>query len=331
MKRITVSAPGKLMLLGDHAVVHNRPCLVTAVEQRMQATVTVLTTPELQLEAPGVNVTGYKKSLKELGKGDIPKGAKFVEIAVKNFLKKYKFQGGLLVQTKSAFASTVGFGSSSASTVCTVKALSELTGQKLSKKSLFKLAYKTVIDIQGVGSGFDIAAGIYGGILYFVGGGKVITPISVANFPLIVGYSGSKADTPTLIKMVGAKVKSYQKIYPVLFDVSTECVETGKKALLDNDFEKFGEMMNINEGLLSAYGVETDKLSAMNYAARNAGAYGAKLSGAGGGDCMIALAPDSKRKAVEKAIKKVGGEIISVKTNAEGVRVESFGSAQEKK
>src|SRR6266567_3764667 len=112
MKKIIVSAPGKLMLLGDHSVVHNRPCLVTAVDQRMKATVTCLDTPELQLEAPGVKVTGYKKNLKELGKGDIPKGAKFVEIAVKNFLKKYPLKGGLRIETESAFSSTVGFGSS---------------------------------------------------------------------------------------------------------------------------------------------------------------------------------------------------------------------------
>ncbi len=322
MKNVIVSAPGKLMLLGDHAVVHNRPCLVTAVDQRMKLQIEIIDTPELQIEAPDVKITGYKKDLKDLGQGDIPKGAKFVEIAVKNFLKKYKLMGGLRIETKSAFSSSVGFGSSSASTVCTMKALAELTGTKLDNKSLFKLAYQTVIDIQGVGSGFDIAAGIYGGILYFVGGGKVIKPISVANFPLIVGYSGSKGDTSTLVKMVGAKLQQYPQIYPVLFDVSTDCVEIGKKALQNKDFEKFGEMMNINEGLLASYGVETDKLAVMNHAARNAGAYGAKLSGAGGGDCMIAISPNDKRKAIEKAIVVAGGEIIHVKTNAEGVRIE---------
>jgi mevalonate kinase len=322
MKKIIVSAPGKLMLLGDHAVVHNRPCLVTAVDQRMKATVTHLEAAELQLEAPEVQITAYKKPLKELGNGEIPKGAKFVEFAVKNFLKQYPLKGGLRIETKSAFSSTVGFGSSSASTVCTVKALSELTGSKLDNKALFELAYKTVIDIQGVGSGFDIAAGIYGGIIYFVGGGKVIAPVAIADFPLIVGYSGSKGDTPVLVKMVGAKLNAYPKIYPVLFDVSTMCVEIGKTALQNSDFKKFGEMMSINEGLLASYGVETERLAAMNYAARTEGAYGAKLSGAGGGDCMIALAPDNKKKAVEKAIAKAGGEIIPVKTNAEGVRVE---------
>jgi mevalonate kinase len=71
-----------------------------------------------------------------------------------------------------------------------------------------------------------------------------------------------------------------------------------------------------------SYGVETDTLAAMNHAAVNAGAFGAKLSGAGGGDCMIALAPNAKKKIVEKAISDAGGEVIFVKTNAEGVRVE---------
>src|SRR6266550_1345023 len=93
MKKITVSAPGKLMLFGEHAVVYNRPCLVTAVDQRMRSTVELIDVPEFQLEAPDVKVTGYKKSLKELGKGEIPKGAKFVEIAVKNFLELNRHSG----------------------------------------------------------------------------------------------------------------------------------------------------------------------------------------------------------------------------------------------
>ena len=58
-------------------------------------------------------------------------------------------------------------------------------------------------------------------------------------------------------------------------------------------------------------------------AAKSAGAYGAKLSGAGGGDCMIALAPEDKRKAIEDALASVGGQVIHIKGNASGVRVEA--------
>lgn len=322
MSTIVVSAPGKLMLLGDHAVVHHRPCLVTAVGQRMKATVTLLDIEEFHLEAPDVSVTKYKKSMNGLGSGDIPKGAKFVEYAVRNFAQRHPIKG-VRIETTSEFSSQFGFGSSSASTVCVLKALSEITGQKVDNKSLFDLAYKTVIDIQGVGSGFDTAAAIYGGVLYFVGGGQTIEPVSVKSLPLIVGYSGTKADTPALVKALNAKMEERPSIYPPLFDVSTAVVEEGKRALMNGDLQIFGEMMNVNEGLLSAYGVEIKKLAAMIHSAREAGAYGAKLSGAGGGDCMIAIAPKDKSQAVKDAITHAGGQIIEVQTNVEGARIES--------
>src|SRR4051794_13370272 len=90
---ITVSAPGKLMLFGEHAVVYNHPCLVTAVDQRMWATVSLLDTSEFLLDAPDVKVLNYKKAMNDLGKGEIPKGARFVEIAVKNFFEYIRHPG----------------------------------------------------------------------------------------------------------------------------------------------------------------------------------------------------------------------------------------------
>src|SRR6185369_13396154 len=127
---ITVSAPGKLMLFGEHAVVYNHPCLVTAVDQRMRVTIEVLENFTFHLDAPDVRVVDYKKPMNELGKGEIPKGAQFIEIAVKNFVEKYGLQSGLHIKTKSEFSSQFGFGSSSAATVCVMKALSELSEKK---------------------------------------------------------------------------------------------------------------------------------------------------------------------------------------------------------
>lgn len=80
--------------------------------------------------------------------------------------------------------------------------------------------------------------------------------------------------------------------------------------------------MTANHILLKKMGVSTQKLDDMVQASINAGAWGAKLSGAGGGDCMIALVADGKRSAVEKAIGDVGGEIIRVGVNTPGVLVE---------
>ncbi len=320
--RVTVSAPGKLMLFGEHAVVYGKPCIVTAVGQRMKATVELVPNPVFQLSAPDVDIKNYQKPISDLGKGDIPKGAKFVEIAVKNFLSKHKIKGGIKVKTKSQFSSLFGFGSSSASTVCIIYALSELSGAKLSNKEIFKLAYKTVLDIQGKGSGFDVAAAIFGGTLYYILGGKVIEPLKLSSIPLIVGYSGVKADTVTLIDEVAKKAKKYPALMDGIYKSIGNTVEIAQKTVLKKDWGTTGELMNINQGYLATLGVGSRKLAGMIYGAREAGAYGAKLSGAGGGDCMIALAPPNKVSAVKKAIKAAGGQVINIKTNVEGVKVE---------
>ncbi|HSA83847.1 MAG TPA: mevalonate kinase [Patescibacteria group bacterium] len=321
-KKITISAPGKLMLFGEHAVVYDRPCLVTAVDQRMRATVEVLDSHDFILDAPDVKISNYKKSINTIGKGEIPKGAMFIEIAVKNFKTRYGLKKGIRITTQSEFSSQFGFGSSSASTVCTLKALSELLGKKLSNKQLFDLAYKTVLDIQGKGSGFDVAAAVYGGTLYFVTGGKTIKPLQIKKLPLLVGYSGVKADTVTLMNQVKATSEKYPKVITGIYNEIAKLIPLAQNALLKNDWETSGELMNINQGYLAALGVSTQKLEDIIYAIRDNGGYGAKLSGAGGGDCIIGLAPESKIVAIKKTVKSVGGEFLDVAMNAEGVRID---------
>ena len=96
----------------------------------------------------------------------------------------------------------------------------------------------------------------------------------------------------------------------------------GEKALIKKDWSRFGQLMDFNQGYLESLGVGSRKLANMIYGARKAGALGAKLSGAGVGDCMISLVDEKNRAGVEKAIEEAGGEIIKLDFNAEGVRVE---------
>ncbi|MBI4036163.1 mevalonate kinase [Candidatus Daviesbacteria bacterium] len=322
MNKVTVSAPGKLMLLGEHAVVYGQPCLVTAVGQRMKATVELTEEATFQLEAPDVKIEGYSKPMSQLAQGDIPKGAKFVEIAVKNFSEKHPIEGGVKVNTVSEFSSQFGFGSSSASTVCVIKALSEITGANLDNKSIFELAFKTVIDIQGKGSGFDVAAATYGGTLYFVIGGKVIEPLHIGSLPLIVGYTGIKFDTVALINEVAKKAVKYPEVIDNIYQQIGRLVEKAKQTVLNKDWATLGELMDFNEGYLASLGVESNKLAAMIYGAREAGAYGSKLSGAGIGDCMISLASEDRTQAVKDGITAADGQVIDIEANVEGVRIE---------
>jgi mevalonate kinase len=86
------------------------------------------------------------------------------------------------------------------------------------------------------------------------------------------------------------------------------------------DYVSLGKLMNVNHGLLDALGVGTSELSALVYAARNAGAYGAKITGAGGGGCMVALT-DSPVE-VASAIENAGGRAIISHFNSSGVKQE---------
>lgn len=322
MQSVTTSAPGKLMLLGEHAVVHDHPCIVTAVDHRMQVQLFLTDDDQLTLNAPDVEIVRYQKATDQLGQGDMPKGAQFVEIAVKNFFDANDIRQGINITSTSEFSSKFGLGSSSAFTVATIKALSELFEKPLTDKELFDLSYKTVLDIQKKGSGFDVAAAVYGGTLYFLTAGKTIEPLDGEKLPLIVGYTGVKADTVTLVTQVQKTIDEYPNIMERAFDLIEKGVNEAKKAFVAQNFEKLGKLMSMNQGLLETLGVSTEKLSQLNYAAINAGAFGAKLSGAGGGDCMIALAPDEMRDEVIEAITQANGTPIEVSPNAPGVRVE---------
>ena len=302
--KVKTSAPGKLMLLGEHAVVYGYPCIVTAVDKRLYVEAEVINKKEDEIVTPQV------------------KESRFVLETLAHFRDKFRVNKHIKITTQGDFSHNVGLGSSSAVTVATFSALSLLFNFPLSKKEIFDLSYKVTLKIQGVGSGFDIAAATFGGTLYFVKGGKTIEPLEIDSLPIVVGYSGIKADTPYYVRKVAEAFKDRQSEMKEIFNKITELVNKAKKSLLEKDYSTLGRLMTEDHKLLQNLGVSIPQLDEMVEAALDAGAYGAKLSGAGGGDCMIALVSEDKRKAVEKAIQKAGGEIINVKNNEEGVRIE---------
>jgi mevalonate kinase len=318
---IKVSAPGKLMLFGEHAVIHGKPCIVSAVDARMRVFLKKRKDNKIFLNIPDLNLKNYFISIDDLDK-PTEKEVRFVLTAIKNFFEKYKVKRGLEIETKSEFSMEYGLGSSSAVTVATIKALSEFFEIKMGNKELFDLAYKTILDIQGVGSGFDVATAIYGGTLYFVTGGKLIEKIKVKDIPLVIGYSGEKADTPSLVKMVNEKLKESPEKIKKIFDEIEKIVNLARIEIENKNWKEVGKLMNLNQDLLRKLGVSSKKLENLIKAALDSGAYGAKLSGAGGGDCMIAIADLKNRKSVEMAIEKAGGKIIKLKVPGEGVKIE---------
>lgn len=302
---IKVSAPGKLMLLGDHAVVYGYPCLVTAVDKRLYVEAEIIEAENDDIITPQV------------------KESRFVLESIAYFKEQFQIKESVRIKTKGDFSHQVGLGSSSAVTVATFKALGLLFNIQMDLKELFEMSYRVNLLIQGVGSGFDIAAATYGETLEYVVGGKKIEPLHIKSLPLVVGYSGLKADTPFYIRRVAEAFKSKKEEMEKIFKLIQILVESAKKGLQTGNLPEVGRCMNENQKLLVQLGVSTPKLDNMISSAIMAGAYGAKLSGAGGGDCMIALVDETKRLDVEESIEKVGGEIIHVNVNTVGVTIES--------
>ncbi len=318
MRSVTISAPGKLMIMGEHAVLYGERCIVTAVEQRLQATLTCIADPVLEIEAPDVQLTEYTRSLSSLNQGVVPKGARFIEQAVLAIHTAHPLPWGIRIETASDFSSLMGFGSSSASTVCVVKGLYSLLGIEHTDQDVFSAAFQAVRAVQGIASGFDIAAAVFGGTCVY--SMKEGMTQRLPRLPLVIGYSGQKADTVSMIEAVKKRLLTdahLQQIFPRIGGLVAEALNACEML----DLSAIGALMNANHELLKELGVSTPTLDAMIAGALHAGSLGAKLSGAGGGDCMIALVPDARRQDVLHAIERAGGKCIDIPTHAQGCTV----------
>ncbi len=321
MNRVVSSAPGKLMLFGEHAVIYDKPCIVTAVDIRVYVAVETNENKSIVVSLSNTDQV-YETPVGDLleHSNSYHKDVSFVMAGVERFYKAHNIREGLRIITygpKNSF----GLGSSSAVTVATLKALGEYFKINLSQRGLFDLAYQSVIDVQGKGSGFDVAAAVHGGTIYFLTGGKTIEPLRVQHIPLIIGYSGKKVRTVNLVNEVQSSFQSYPSILGGVFDIIQLIVEDAKHKLLNEHWDGIGQLSNINQGLLDALGVNTIPLAKIIFAARQAGALGAKLSGAGGGDCMFAIATN-KIDRVKAAMSEAGAQIVEFDINADGARIE---------
>jgi mevalonate kinase len=316
----TARAPGKLMLFGEHAVVYGRPCIVTTVGLWVSATARRTGDGMLTITTPALRAAGAARqvALHELGRALQPATA-FVEAAAARLLESAGATSGLAIDTDGPPLS-YGLGSSSAVTVAALAALAGALEIELDRRALFDLAYAAVLDAQGKGSGFDVAAAVYGGTLWFETGGAAIEPLEVPELPLLIGYSGAKVSTRRFVDGVERLRERNPALIERMFDSMAALTLEARGGLERGEWQALGDLADIGQGLLDGLGVSTLPLAQLIFAAREAGALGAKLSGAGGGDCMFALAPGALSEPVGAAL-RASGELIDLPLGVQGVRV----------
>lgn len=275
------SAPGKLMLLGEHAVLHGYRCIVCAVNQRMSINVKTRQDTKINIDSElGQYQTDLKNPL-------VDPTFRFVLSVIDQH--KDLLTSGFNLSITSDLNSTVGLGSSAAVTAAMTAAIFQLADIELDPIKIFDHSLVTIRTVQGTGSGADLAASVFGGMLMYRFHPNEIVPLKNIH-PISVIYSGSKTPTTDVIKIVETKRERFPRQFDFIYRAMDASAEQAADAIKKNDWRTFGQLLTLNQGLMTAIGVSNKKLSDIAYALQyNPGILGAKISGSGLGDCVVGL------------------------------------------
>lgn len=316
---VKATAPAKAILVGEHFVVAGCPAIAVAIDVRA----TVEATP---LSERGV----IKVESRELGRRSFMRDAASdgplypVFVAANELLKLAGSDIGLKLQVESDIPPSAGMGSSAAVAVATAAAVASLLKLPLPSEKLSEVAYVAETCVHGRPSGIDNTVSTYGGVIYYKRGeGFTKLKADLSPIRVILADSGIQRSTGELVSRVLALKTKHASILGHVYEGAANLVETARTAIERGDYPTLGELMNINHGLLSAIGVSNAKLEELVYAARQAGALGAKITGAGGGGMILALAWSEDAAKVAQALSKISERVIVASISQKGVRVEA--------
>jgi len=322
---VTASAPAKTILFGEHFVVYGEPAIVLAIDKRARASAELRADQRIYINSLDLGSSGFfigESFQPERGGQEARTKLEPLRIAIQRVLDRSKKGAGVSVEIRSSIPVAAGLGSSAAVAAAVVAAVSRLLDVTLSKEEAFRIAYEAERFVHGTPSGIDPAISTHGGVLLFRKD-KGFTPLDVKEeIPLVIGDTGMERSTGELVAMVRKRRKQYPSIIDHIIKTGGEIALRAVEALETGDLRTLGELMNFNQALLYTIGVSNESLERLVYAARKAGALGAKLTGAGGGGCMIALCLPEKTEPVAEAIERAGGTAFVARKTGEGVRVE---------
>lgn len=234
-------------------------------------------------------------------------------------LNKHRVDRGLAITVASNAPIGMGLGSSAATAVATVSAISAVLGKEVSRQEIFEAAYSLERIVHGRPSGVDQATVTFGGLITFRSG-DIQSHLTIERPPsIIIGNTRRRRSTAELIRKVTELRQRDPTRYDQLASDAQSIADKAIKALADGNMHEIGYLMNRNQELLELVGVSSPELERLISAALAGGALGAKLTGGGGGGCMIALADDSASN-VTRAIRDAGGEVIRGVLMPEGVK-----------
>ena len=318
---VIASAPGKVILVGEHFVVENEPAVALALELRAKV---------LARERKGEDryySRNFNKAL-TVRQGKIVQGGENIDlfrplIRIAEIIRERAGEDSnfeLMVDSEIPPAS--GMGSSAAVAVATVAALGKFYSLDLAREEISQIAYEAEKVVHGKPSGIDNTISTYGGAIVFrKSEGFIRLNVKLNDVVIILADSGIPRRTGDMVLKVKKLKEKYSEILDPLYHAAGHLAIETARALQEGDIVKIGELMNMNHGLLSAVGVSNLKLEELVFTARQAGAIGAKITGAGGGGSIVALAYREDSERIVSELEKIASRVFSLDIAEEGVKV----------
>lgn len=279
MKSVS-SAPAKVILFGEHFIVYGGKAILCSINKRITIESELTETDKIEISS-------------DLGSLSVPKKMDIIDVdsvfrpLVYLAQKILKSDSGIKISIKSEIPAGVGLGSSSA---CCVAAASSILGlfAKPSKEEILKLAIDAEKTIFENISGADSSICVYGGIIEYSKNGIKKLDLK-PKFKLVIANSKVAHSTSQVVARVKQFKEKKSDVFSILCDNESSLIEEALEDLKKNDIESLGKKMLVNQAHLEKIGVSNKILDSMLDSIKDV-SYGAKITGAGDGGCIIILA-----------------------------------------
>jgi mevalonate kinase len=317
-------APGKVILLGEHFVVRGSPSVAAAINLHAQVKASTMLDNLVKIESSTFTYTyDWSKTNLRSGEGEFARNsaaAPWIPL-LEELKKRVKHPPpGLRVRIESAIPPSSGLGSSAAISVSMISATSKALGLTVSRRKVVELAFIPERHIHGNPSGIDQTTSTYGGVIRYMKGEGFRRIRLGCELPLVIGDTGKPRKTSLMVERVSQYLNNHPRRGEELISQMKQFVEDAEEALKRGDLKKMGELMNENQRLLREVGASSESIERMVVEALDHGALGAKLTGAGGGGCVVAVPGPGRANEVASAIREAGGRPYVVKVDNYGLR-----------
>lgn len=295
----TASAPGKIILFGEHAVVYGQPALAVPVH-KVQAEATAIDGPRgsgLVIESSSLNL---RLSMAEAATHALVVTARLV------LERLGKTEPDALITIHSTIPIAGGLGSGAAVSAALARALSAYLGDPIDPAELSALVYEIEKLHHGTPSGIDNTVICYGQPVYFVRGAMPEVFQVGKVFNLIIADTGVSSPTREAVGGVRERWDRDRQGYDRLFAAIGQVAKQARRAIETGEIGQLGTLMSRNQIYLREIGVSSPELENLISVANAAGAEGAKLSGGGCGGNMIALAASENLERIGEALLQAG-------------------------